>query len=416
MPPQPADAQAPPSNTPTDVPVARHPARILILVENLPVPADRRVWQEARALTAAGHRVTVICPKTPQWHKTHEVIEDITIWRHWLPSARGLLAYPVEYGVALVAQTLLAWRVFLGGGFDVVQACNPPDLLFLVALPFKLFGVRFVFDHHDLAPELAQIKFGHRPSLHRLSLWFERATFRLADGVIATNAAFREIARNRGGVAEADITIVMSTPDRRLLLPTAPNPALRNGRAHVALYIGVMGNQDGVDLLLAAAAELVHELGRQDVQFVLAGDGPERAALETLTERLRLRDHVTFLGYVTGLPLREALSTATIGICPDPKNGFNDHLTMNKVLEYMLYGLPVVAFDLAVTQDIVGGAGVFVGGNDPRRMAVEIGRLLDDPERCRIMGETGRRQIDADLDWSRQAARLIAAYDRVLDR
>ena len=260
--------------------------------------------------------------------------------REGLPATCGNTPSP------LASMTWLCWRVFLRSGIDVIQACNPPDLLFLVASQFKPFGVRFVFDQHDLAPELYAVKFRETGLVCRLMRGLERLTYRLANHVIAPNTVFRRIAMERGGKDANAVDVVMSAPRLALDMDVSPDPALKRGRRHAVMYVGIMGSQDGVDLLLAAAAELVHGQGRQDVQFLLAGDGPERPALMQETARLGLEEHVSFLGFLTGRDLWRIFRTADIGVCPDPKNAFNDHLTMCKLLEYMAFGLPCVAFDL----------------------------------------------------------------------
>jgi glycosyltransferase involved in cell wall biosynthesis len=393
--------------------VASAPSRIVILVENLPVPSDRRVWQQATTLARAGHSVTVICPKGKGWTRSREMIEGVTILRHRLPEARGRLGYPLEYAIALGSQTLLTWRVFLRSGIDVIQACNPPDLLFLIAAQFKPFGVRFIFDHHDLSPELFEVKFGAGGCGYRILRALERMTFRLADRVICTNESFRRIAIERGGKDANSTDVVLSSPEIRPEMNMQADPALRRGRRHAVLYVGVMGSQDGVDLLLDAAFELVHTCGRNDVQFLLAGDGPERPALVRRAAELGLTEHVTFLGFVTGPRLWQAFRSSDLGVCPDPKNSFNDHLTMNKLLEYMAFGLPVVAFDLTVSMQLVGDAGRFVSDNNPSALAQEIARLLDDPEARRELGARGQHRSQGCLSWQRQAETLVTAYDRI---
>ena len=394
-------------------PDATDAGRVLILVENLPVPPDRRVWQEALALRDAGYAVTVICPKGKGWTKGRETIDGISIYRHWLPEARGPFGYWIEYATAIVSQTLLAWRVFLSTGFDVLQACNPPDLLFLVALQFRPFGVRFVFDHHDLAVELFKVKFPKRRLLLRALRGFEHLTLRLADAVISPNEMFQSLDMQAGRKRRDETTIVLSSPDLGEQLTLSPDPSLRRGRAHLALYVGVMGSQDGVETLLEAAAHLVHGRGREDVQFVLAGDGPEAARLRRRSSELGLAEHVTFLGFVTGETLWRAFRTADLGVCPDPPNAFNDRLTMNKSLEYMAFGIPCVAFDLAMSRRLVGDAGVFVGDDTPAAFGDAMAALLDDPERRHAMGAEGQRRFSTDYEWPKQAQALVGVYARL---
>ena len=388
--------------------------RVLILVENLPVPPDRRVWQEATALRDAGFSVTIICPKGKGWNKSRETIDGIDIFRHWLPEAHGPAGYVLEYATAILSQTWLAWRVFLASGFDVVQACNPPDLLFLVALQFRPFGVRFVFDHHDPAVELFKVKFPRFRRLARTLALLERTTLRLADLVIAPNEMFQTLDMAIGRKTRDRTAIVLSAPDLGPQLSLPPDPSLRRGRPFMALYVGVMGSQDGVDILLDAAAHLVRAGGRDDIQFVLAGDGPECPALRERAASLGLLDHVTFLGFVTGETLWRALRTADVGLCPDPRNDFNDRLTMNKLLEYMAFGLPSVSFDLAMSRRLVGQAGIIVESDEASAFGDAVGRLLDDEERRRRLGAAARSRFASDFAWQRQADALVVAYERLL--
>ena len=272
--------------------------RVLILVENLPSPFDRRVWQEATALRDAGYCVSIICPTGKGCEKKFEVLDGIHIYRYRLPiEAANAAGYAAEYVIALVRTFLLAWRVLLTRGFDVVHACNPPDLLFLIGGFFKLFGKKFVFDHHDLNPELYEAKFGRRDFLHRLMLKLERWTFRTADVSIATNDSFRQIAIERGGMDPQRVFIVRSGPDLSMLKIVPPQPELKKGRAWLIAYLGVMNSQDGVDYVLHAARHIVHERKRTDVHFVLIGSGPELDSLKALAETLGVAPYVTFTGW-----------------------------------------------------------------------------------------------------------------------
>ena len=276
--------------------VASAPSRIVILVENLPVPSDRRVWQQATTLARAGHSVTVICPKGKGWTRSRETIEGVTILRHRLPEARRRLGYPLEYAIALGSQTLLTWRVFLRSGIDVIQACNPPDLLFLIAAQFKPFGVRFIFDHHDLSPELFAVKFGAGGRGYRILRALERMTFRLADRVICTNEFFRRIAIERGGKDADSTDVVLSSPEICPEMNMPADPALRRGRRHAALYVGVMGSQDGVDLLLDAAFELYIRAGAMTCSFCWLVTGPNGRPWSAARPSWALPSTLRFLG------------------------------------------------------------------------------------------------------------------------
>lgn len=387
---------------------------ILILVENLPVPFDRRVWQEAQALRAAGHDVSVICPKAKGYTAAHEVLEGVHIYRHWLPEAHSLLGYPVEYGVALTLQLILSLQVQRRRRIDVIQACNPPDLMFLVALLHRLvFGTRFIFDHHDLSPELYLSKVGHRDLLFSVLSALERQTFRFADASIATNETFRDIAVARGRMPPDRVFVVKSYPDAARTHRLAPSPQLAGTGKTIVGYVGVMGSQDGVETLIHAMNEIVHVHARTDLYCVLVGDGPEYPRLKALASTLGLEAALHFTGYLTGPALLTHLSAFDIGVIPDPPNGFNDKLSMNKVFEYMMLGIPFVQFDLRQARREAADASLVVARHSPEAMADAIMALANDPRRRRRMGRAGRRIAERDFQWSGQAARYLAAYDAI---
>lgn len=387
-------------------------AGILIIVENLPVPLDRRVWQEATALVRAGYPVSVICPTGHGYDAAYEERDGVHIYRHGLPlEARGALGFVLEYGWALAAESRLAWRVWRERGFAVIQACNPPDDIFAIGVVFRaLFGTRFVFDHHDAFADLFALKFPRLTALTWLPRLAERLSLRLADHVITTSVGLQRLAVERHGVAADKVSIARSGLDLKRVPQVEPDPALKRGRRFLALYIGIMGKQDGLDLLLQAAAYLVHGLGRTDIGFVLAGGGPEMPVLQELCHSLNLQDHVEFTGYLTGAEFYRLLASADIGLCPDPKNGFNDKLSMNKVLEYMAFSLPIVQFDLDEGRLLAGEAAVYATGNDPERFAALVAELLDDPERRAAMGRLGRARLLEHFAWERQERIYLDVY------
>lgn len=389
---------------------------VLIIVENLPVPLDRRVWQQATALRDAGYRVSVICPKTMAFPRSYERLEGIHVFRHPLPvEGRGLAGYALEYSAALFWEFVLSIKAYLKVGFDVVQACNPPDLLFLVGAFWKnLFGKGLVFDHHDITPELFEAKFGRRGALHRLLLRLERATFHTADVSIATNATFKDIAVGRGGMEPERVFVVRSTPDLTRFKRTEPNLSLRNGRRYLAGYVGVMGAQDGVHHLLQAMAELVHDEGRHDIQCAIVGDGTEIGNLVRLSRALGIEDYVTFTGFLSGEALLGALSAFDIGVIPDPKNAYNDSISMNKVFEYMSLGIPFVQFDLAEARRVAGNAACYAHGNCPRALARQMAMLLDDEALRRSLSQAGLDRARAALGWECDRAQLLEAYELAL--
>lgn len=384
---------------------------ILMVVENLPVPFDRRVWQEATTLRQAGYAVTVICPRSRDYPAAHEVLEGVHIQRHPLPlEAGGVFGYLLEYGSALFWQTLLAWRLFLRHRFHAIHACNPPDLVFLVALPFKLLGVRFLFDQHDLCPEVYEAKFGRRGPFYRLLRLCERLTFALADVVIATNESYRRVAVGRGRVDPERVHVVRSGPDLERLCRVPPDERLKRGRRYLVGYVGVMGRQEGIDLLLEAVRYLVHDQGRRDIQFALVGGGTELEPMRRLAERLGVADWVTFTGRVSDAELVRVLGSAEVCVNPDPANALNDQSTMNKVMEYMALGKPMVQFDLTEGRWSAQSASLYARRNDPHDLADKLAMLLDDSLRRVWMGAFGRRRVEEHLAWPHEVPKLLAAY------
>lgn len=389
--------------------------RILIIVENLPAPFDRRVWQEAMTLRDAGYVVSIICPVAGEYKSRFEEIDGIAIYRHPLPvEARGAVGYIAEYSCALYWEFVLAWKVFRTRGFDVVHACNPPDLIFLVAFFFKLFfGTRFVFDHHDINPELYEAKFGRRDLIYRLMLVLERWTFRFADVSIATNESYRRVAIERGGMPEDAVFVVRSGPklDRMKILP--PTESLKSGRRFLVGYVGVMGKQEGIDYLLRSVAHIVQQMHRLDIHFCLVGGGTALEEMKAYARELGIADYVTFTGRIPDGPMLEILNTADVCVNPDVANEMNDKSTMNKIMEYMALGKPIVQFDLTEGRFSAQQASLYAKRNDDVDMAERIVELLDDPERRRAMGEFGRERIQNELEWRFEAPKLLEAYEAV---
>jgi glycosyltransferase involved in cell wall biosynthesis len=388
------------------------PRRVLILVENLPSPFDRRVWQEACTLRDAGYVVSIVCPTGKGCEKRFEAIDAIHIYRYPLPlEASGAIGYALEYGIALAWTFVLAWWVLLTRGFDVIHACNPPDLFFLVGRFFKLLGKKFVFDHHDLAPELYEAKFGRRDFFHRLLLKLERWTFRSADVSIATNESYRRIAIERGRMPAERVFVVRSGPSLGRLKILPPDVRLRRGRRHLVGYVGVMGRQEGIEYLLQAARRIVLGLGRDDVHFGLVGGGTSLEEMKALARELGVADHVTFTGRVPDGEMLDMLNTADVCVNPDAANELNDMSTMNKIMEYMALGKPIVQFDLTEGRYSARRASLYARKNDPVDLANKIVELLDDPARRLEMGSYGRRRVENELEWRHEAPKLRAAYD-----
>jgi glycosyltransferase involved in cell wall biosynthesis len=384
--------------------------RALILVENLSVPFDRRVWQECTTLRDAGWEVHVICPRGSKRDTEPEaLIDGVRIHRYPLRAATGGPAgYLREYGTALWHTVRLARKV---GPVDVVHACNPPDLLFLPALWLKRRGARFVFDQHDLVPELYLSRFGRgKDLLYRAVCALERLTYRAADVVLATNESYRDVALRRGGRRPEDVFVVRSAPDIDRFHPVPAEPELKRGKPHLLCYLGVMGPQDGVDYALRALAKLRDELGRTDWHAVFVGAGDAYDAMVELSRRLGLSEQVQFTGRIPDADLVRYLSTADVCLSPDPCNPLNDVSTMNKVLEYMVMGRPIVSFDLREARVSAGDAAVYASADDEAEFARLIARLLDDPEERARMGKIGQERISGPLSWRNSQRSLLAAY------
>ena len=388
--------------------------RVLIIVQNLPVPFDRRVWLEACALRDAGFQVSVVCPKGPG-DPSFQEIDGVRIRKYAPPPpTSGTLSYAWEFAYCWARTFALVVRAAAREGFDVIQACNPPDTYWALAAPFKPFGKRFVFDQHDLCPEVYVSRFsdGSRVVTRALRL-LERATYALADHVVATNESYRETAMRRGHVPANRVTVVRTGPDPERLERGAPVGSWRSGKRYLCAYLGVMAPQDGVDLAVRAAAAIVRS-GRDDVHFVFVGSGDSYDELVSLAGELGIADRVTFTGRVPDETVWEILSTADVGLSPDPLNPLNDVSTMNKTMEYMAFELPVVAFDLRETRVSAGPAAVYVQPNDTDAFARAILELLDDPERRAAMGRQGRERVERELAWHHQAPRYVGVYESLL--
>ena len=386
--------------------------KILIIVENLPVPFDRRVWQEATTLQQHGHQVCVICPRMKGYTRPYERLAGIHVYRHPLPVEGSRAAgYAVEYGTALFHQIRLSLTVLVRHGFDVIHACNPPDNIFLIGGFFKLFyGKKFVFDHHDINPELYIAKFGRKDLFYRVMLLWEKLTFKTADISIATNESYKRIAVARGGMDPDRVFVVRSGPDLRRTRNVPANDAWRQGRRFLVGYVGVMGAQEGLDLLLEGISWLVREQGRRDIHFVLVGGGTELAQLMEMARNLGVHEYVTFTGRVSDEVLMEVLSTADVCVNPDVVNEMNDKSTMNKIMEYMALGRPIVQFEMTEGRFSARDASLYAEPNNPRSLMKKIIEVLENPELARRMGEYGQKRVIDQLQWKHEIPKLLAAY------
>jgi len=390
--------------------------KVLIIVENQPLPKDFRVWKEACSLRKAGYEVTVLSPRGKGAEQGYEFLEGIHIYRHpTAPDLDGVLGYICEYAYALLWEFLYAWWIYLRRGFHVIQGCNPPDDIFLVALAFKLFGVKYIFDHHDVNPELYLAKYGRQDSLFKVQLWLEKATFSCSDVVMSTNNSYREIAMRRGGIPADDIFVVRNGPPERFKA-VSPNPALKQGKRYLVGYVGVMNSQDGLDILLDVAAR-IKSLGRRDIHFTCVGTGPELPILRKIVQEKQLEDMVNFTGFISDAELLEILSTADICVNPDRPCKMNSMSTMIKILEYMALGKPIVQFEGAEGRFSAQEASLYSSGNDPAAdFAEKVLWLLDHPEERERMGQFGRRRIEKELAWEYSVQKLLAAYDKAFNK
>lgn len=386
--------------------------RALILVEDLPVPFDRRVWTEAKTLRDAGWSVTIISPKGEGATRWHERIDGIQVFRYPLPTtAAGFANHLAEYAVAIPATLILALLAWRRRRFDVVHACNPPDFFFGIGWLFQRLGSAFVFDQHDLAPEVYVAQGGRKGGVvHRILKWCERRTYGTADVIIATNETYRRFALDRGGVSPDRVFVVRSSPDPKRIHQVEPDPALRNGRPYLVAYLGTMGPQDGVDLFVEAAKHVATAHPAQ-VRFIAMGGGGQLEGLRQQVLSLGLTDDVAFTGRVPDEYVRTVLSTADVAISPDPANDFNEYCTMNKTLEYMATGTPVVAFDLEETRVSAGDAAAYAEPNDPGGLADLVVELLDDPDRRAEMARIGLERVRGPLSWNVSARSLLDAYE-----
>jgi glycosyltransferase involved in cell wall biosynthesis len=389
--------------------------RALLISENAPVPSDRRVWNEARALRDAGWDVVVVCAQGETRHRaSHEVLEGIAVHRFPLkPAESGLLGYAREYAQALWRIRRLARRLARERPFDVVHAGNPPDFLLVAVRSLKRRGTRFVFDHHDLVPELYASKFGGGKGLmYRVAVALERIAYRAADAVIVTNGSYRAIALGRGRRTPADVFVVRNGPDLERFRPVDPSLEWRRGEPHLIGYLGIMGPQDGVDHALRALAALRDE--RTDWHAVLIGDGESLPAMRALTTELALDDLVEFAGWRYDDDIRAILSTCDVCLAPDPPSPLNDVSTMIKIPEYLAMGAPVASYDLPEARVSAGDAAEYATPGDPAALGAAVARLLADPARRVAMGALGQEAVRERLGWQHQVPALLAAYERAL--
>ncbi len=387
--------------------------KVLIIVENLPVPFDRRVWMEATTLKRNGYDVSVICPMTNKYNKKYENIDGINIYRHPLFEAAGGLQYIVEYITALFYEFILSFKVYFKHGFHVIHACNPPDNIFIIGLFWKIFGVKFIFDHHDLNPELYVAKYNKKDMFYKMLVLLEKFTFRIADVVIATNNSYRNIAIKRGKKNNTDVFVVRSAPRLNDMKPLLPNEKYKREKKYLVGYVGVMGKQEGLEYLLKAAKYIVYEKNRKDIHFLLMGSGNYFDVLVALRDKYQLQKYVEFTGRVSDDFLKEALSTADVCVNTDEYNELNNLSTMNKIVEYMAMKCPIVQFEMKEGKFSAEKASLYALPNDEIDLANKILNITDDKSKALEMAEYGRKRFEKLLAWEYQEPILLKAYNKI---
>lgn len=409
-----ADTVAEPSVEFNRLPLTKKRKRIVIVVENLPLPFDRRVWQECKALVADGWEVSAICPKSSRHPESFELIEGVSIYRHGLPiEARGIWAFLIEYVWALFHEARLLTRIAFRQGFDVIQACNPPDLIFLVAAPFKLFGKKMIFDHHDSAPDLYLAKFHSKDAFYHLLVAAEWMTLKLADRIVTANETYRDHVIKFAKRAPEDVTTVYSIPDTGRLRRVDPDMNLRANAQVVLGYVGIIGDQDGVDHLVRLVDTLV-KMGRiEGVRAVIVGDGPALASVKALAKELDVEAYITFAGYLSGEPLLAALSCFDIGIIPDPVNPYNDRISMNKVFEYSALGIPAVAYNLGETRRLLGETACYADDDTPEGLARAALKLIENDEVRQKYGAAAKQNANEKFRWDQESVRYVDTINMV---
>ena len=391
--------------------------KVLIIVENMAVPIDPRVWNQASSLRANGYEVTVLCPRRKHCSRGHELLEGVHIFRHPTPKeGNDPVGYLYEYGVALFWEFLYTIWIFLRRGFHVIQGCNPPDDIFLVALPFKLFGVKYIFDHHDACPELYLSKFEKPGTFYKIQVWLEKMTYRFSDVVMATNSSYKELAVTRGGMAPEDVFVVRNGPDLNKLKAVPAVPALKHGKPYLVGYVGNMSEQDGLDILLDVALHLKN-MGRREIHFTCVGGGPGLPDLQKMVRDKHLEDMVNFTGRIPFKDLLDILSTADICVNPDKPCEMNNISTMIKIMEYMALGKPIVQFDFKEGRFSAQEASLYADTEEQvRDFAERILWLIDNPDERKRMGDFGRRRVEEQLAWVYSVPHLLAAYEKAFSK
>ena len=388
--------------------------KVLIIVENLPVPFDTRVWQEATTLAANGYTVSVISPKGKGYTAEKEMIDGVHVYRHDLPTeGNGAIGYLKEYSTALREEIRLAKKVYKEVGFDVIHGCNPPDDIYLVAKHFKKYGVKYVFDHHDFCPELFEAKFGHTSGpLYFSQIFMERQTYKNCTFAFVTNESYRKIAIERGKMDPEKVIVLRSGPKLERMKIQPPVESIKRGKKYMVGYLGVIGQQEGIEYILEAAKYCKEVLNRNDIFWGIVGGGPHVTALKEQCTQMGLDDCVEFTGRVPDQQLLDYLNTADVCVNSDTYNSMNDKSTMNKILEYMALAKPIVQFELTEGHYSAQEASLYAEQNNAKDMADKIIYLLENPEVRKKMGEFGRNRVVNELSWEHTSKALLEGYEK----
>jgi len=389
--------------------------RVVFLIENMSFPRDPRVRREAAALQQAGWDVSVVSPKGADHDsRMFEAIDGAKVYRYWQPwRGKSILGYLLEYGWAMAWTFALTCWIAATDGFEVLHAGNPPDLFCLIGFPFRLLGKQFVFDQHDLCPELLASRLQGAHGLRSLVCLFERWSYRLANLVIVTNQSAYDIALVRGA-SEGRLCVVRNGPELDSLSDAEVRPQLREGAEFLALYAGHISPQDGVDRVVKAAHYIAHIRGRRDIMFAILGEGDSVRELRQLVRSLHLEPFVGFCGWVQGADFHSYLATADVCLSPEPPEDFNQWSSFIKLTDYMSYGKVTVCFDVLESRRTLGPAGVFVERDDAALFGDAILRVLDDPDGRRELGAIAATRLRSSFHWGLSRRALLDAYETVI--
>jgi len=387
---------------------------VLFIVENATVPPDLRVWSEALSAKEFGYDVTVLSPQIKKTQAKYEIIDDIEIYRHPMPiEANAKLAFLFEYLIAIIYELIFSIKIFIKKPFHIIHSANPPDNIFLIALLYKIFGIKFIFDHHDICLETYLTKFGRKDTFYYILLILEKLSFKTADAVISTNESYKKIAITRGKKNRNEVFIVRNGPDLTKLKPMNPNEGLKikGDFEYLVAYIGMIGNQERIDILLNAVEYIVYEKKIKNIKFVIIGTGPYLQTIVELSKKMKLEKFVTFTGFIPFPDYYGILNASDIGINPEFINEYTDKSTMIKIMDYMVAGKPIVQFETKEGKVSACEASVYIKENNVIQFAEAIIELLNDVEKREKMGRAGRKRIEEKLNWDNQKAKLKEAYE-----